>query len=91
MQELVSIKAKCKRSRVAKLYWRADARNYGKRAGGGTGGAEKVESVSVSVLVLVSMSVSGKTGRKMKDKVISRYCFWRCIVLMADVGGRSQD
>lgn len=63
------------------------------RERGGTGGAEKVESVSVSVsvLVLVSMSVSGKTGRKMKDKVISRYCFWRCIVLMADAGGRSQD
>lgn len=65
------------------------------RERGGTGGAEKVESVSVSVsvsvLVLVSISVSGKTGRKMKDKVISRYCFWRCIVLMADAGGRSQD
>lgn len=59
------------------------------RERGGTGGAEKVESVSVSVSV--SMSVSGKTGRKMKDKAISRYCFWRCIVLMADVGGRSQD
>jgi hypothetical protein len=82
VQELDSVKAKCKRSRVVKLYWRADARNYGKRAGGDSG-AEKVESVLVSV--------SRKMGREMKDKAISRDCFWRCMVLMADVGGRSQD